>query len=413
MKTLKKAIKISLILLSICLTNCSTDDIIDETPSAPLEVTPNTITLECDYNTDTILTNHSNGVDYIVDCQVNIDALVTIEPGTTIIFKTGTSLYVNSGGALSADGIAESPITFKGEQNIKGYWRGVGFESNDVRNKLNYVKINNAGSSPINSTWYNQKAAVVVFKTIHTGKLSIKNTIIENTDGIGLAVMNHITNYNSADLNVFSNNTFNNNSGAAVRVSAEHVEKIESNSTYTNNGFNGVSIRESKLDDGIEHIWQGIDYYIDGEIDIRKGIKILPGAKLQFSPNGFLVAKYNNAYINAVGTASENIIFTGHVTTPGSWKGIYILDSNNVQNKFSYCKISYGGSASQTLVSNKSNLTLFNGSYAQVTNCEISNSNGCGIIVGVSTITGFSACTINQSNNTFQNNVSNDFCDQG
>lgn len=413
MKITQQLLLVLIALVALTTFSCSSDN------EAPTDTNNNTvisqdaITLACDINDDTTLTNHAEGVDYIVECNVDVKALLTIEPGTTIVFKSDKSIYVDTGGALSAIGTSSNQITFKGEQAIPGYWKGIGFESNDVRNELNFTVISDAGSSPIASTWYNKKAAVVILKTVNTGKLSLKNSTIQNTNGIGLVAMNHITNYSIADLHAFSNNNFNNNSSYAVRVSSKHVGKIDSNSTYINNGFDGVSIRESRLNEGTNHTWQGINYSIDGEIDVRDGLTILAGANLQFTPNGFIRVKGNNAYINATGAQNNKITFTGEVTTPGSWKGLYFFQSNNIQNNFNHCEILYGGSAAHTFVNNKANLTLFDGSKVNVTNSELSNSDGCGIIIGSNTGSGWAQCFITQSNNTFNNNSGNDTCNQG
>ncbi|WP_299365439.1 hypothetical protein [Winogradskyella sp.] len=405
MKTLKLFIPI-VIFLFISIFSCSSDDQ-ENLNSDNNNNASNAIPLECDINEDVTLMNHSEGIDYVIDCNLEINAIVTIEPGTTFIFKSDGSMYVNDDGALSAIGTDTNPIIFQGEEPVAGFWRGIGFESNDVRNELNHVIVTDAGSSPINSTWVNQKVAVVIYKTTTTGKLTIKNTTIENTDGIGLLVMNNITGTSIADLRNFENNTFNNNIGQAVRLSAKHVQKIDANSTYTNNGFDGISIRESKLNDNTNHVWQGLNYKIDGEIEVEKGLSILPGAHLEFTPNGFMSIDGDNAYLNAEGS-----IFTGEVNIPGSWKGLYYFDTNNTQNRLSNCEISYGGSDSHNFVSNRANITIFHGSRLTVNNCTISNSGGCGIVVGTSN-SGWDQCIFNGNSNSYNSIASNNICDEG
>lgn len=361
--------------------------------------TTEAITISKNYTTNTILENHTTGVDYIIDGQIEIKSLVTIEPGTTIIFKSDASLFVDkNGGVLSAIGTVTEPITFKGEQSTSGFWRGIGFYSADTRNELNHVIITDAGSNPVKDLYYDYKTAIVVIDGSTVGKLSLKNSIIKNNDGIGLAIEN------DASLREYSNNNFEKNTEQAVRLSANNVSKIDSNSTYTDNGFNGVSIRKSILNEGIEHTWKGINYKVDGKITIKKGLKILPSANLEFTSNGYIFVDKSNAYINALGTASNNITFTGEVSSSGSWKGIGIHSANTL-NQFNYCNITYAGSDRiHPWVTQKAILTLYDAlgttSKVIVKNCNIGYSDGHGIIVEDNSV-------LTQSGNSFTSIVGN------
>ncbi len=378
----------------------------DEMPSSGDPVsTNNAIVIDSDLREEMTLKNHAEGVDYIIENRVKIRSFITIEPGTTLAFKSDASLYVYEG-FLSAKGTLESPILFQGEEQVSGFWRGIGFESSDVRNELNHVIIKDAGSNPISSTWYGSKAAVVVFRTVNKGKLTMKNSLIKETDGFGLVSMNGTT------IQKFENNKLEGNKRAAIRVDAINAAMIDEMTTFSNNKFNGVSVRETKISSGSEYVWKSHDYFIDGKIDVRTGLKIESGAKLLFSPAGFIRVEGDNAFLNAVGDVNNKIVFTGEVTTSPSWKGISFFKTNNVSNKLSFCEVSYGGSEAQEFVKNKANITLFDGSVVTVENTDVSNSGGCGIVVGEKEIIGWRACTLKGGNNNFTANNSSSICNQ-
>jgi hypothetical protein len=49
---------------------------------------------------------------YRIECDIRVDATLTIDPGATLKFDTGHGMYVSATGTLSASGTAASPIVF-------------------------------------------------------------------------------------------------------------------------------------------------------------------------------------------------------------------------------------------------------------------------------------------------------------
>ncbi|MCS6818658.1 MAG: hypothetical protein NZ522_01815, partial [Chitinophagales bacterium] len=91
-----------------------------------------------DINADITWADRGDGIDYILDCVVNVNAKLTIEPGVVIVCKNGSGIVINSGGALKAVGTADKKIQFKGETDVQGAWKGLYFKSNSVFNELNH-----------------------------------------------------------------------------------------------------------------------------------------------------------------------------------------------------------------------------------------------------------------------------------
>ncbi len=86
----------------------------------------------------------------------------------------------------------------------------------------------------------------------------------------------------------------------------------------------------------------GVDYIVKGEVSIKNMLTIEPGTEIQFDNCASLLIE-DGGGLNATGTASKPIIFTGKEKTKGFWKGIYYIGSNTVNNKLVYCTVEYGG----------------------------------------------------------------------
>jgi len=72
---------------------------------------------------------------------------LTLEPGVILKFTANSSLRVDSGGSLTAEGTALSPIVLTAVDPTPGFWFGVEiFGSNSSRNSLEFVQIEYAGA---------------------------------------------------------------------------------------------------------------------------------------------------------------------------------------------------------------------------------------------------------------------------
>ena len=132
-----------------------------------------------------------------------IEGAVTVRPGARFLGAPNAGLQVGTNGSLNAVGTSGSPITFLGEQNIAGFWRGLQFLSNNVKNVLTNVEVANGGSSGFDGA--NRKANIELDLS---GRLNITNSTIRTSDGWGIYV-------DSGTLTQ-SGNSFNNNKSGNV-----------------------------------------------------------------------------------------------------------------------------------------------------------------------------------------------------
>ena len=88
-------------------------------------------------------------VPFLVTDRLNIEANLTLSPGTIFLFeeRAGLNMRGAAGGSLNADAGGGEQIIFRGVELTRGYWAGLDFNnSNSPNNVLNNVLIMDAGS---------------------------------------------------------------------------------------------------------------------------------------------------------------------------------------------------------------------------------------------------------------------------
>jgi len=152
--------------------------------------------------------------DHFVEDQ---DAVITIEPGTTLEFDTGSGLRVNSG-ALRAVGTSEDRIVFTSASGNPDDWRGLGISSNSDENALDFVTMENAGR-----TWtpINDRNATNLFVD-EFSRVAVTNSAFNDSGGWGIYVSANAGVTDAAgdpiDPFVEGDNTFSGNVSGAVSL---------------------------------------------------------------------------------------------------------------------------------------------------------------------------------------------------
>ncbi len=154
-------------------------------------------------NTYYLLSNSSN--------NLNINADLIIEAGTDFKATKKLEIYVNAKGSINAVGKSGKKITFKGDLETFGHWRGIKIQSPSSKNVLKYVEIVHAGNRA--HYWDGQSAVWVSSK--NNGNLTFKNCEIHHNKDWGLTVIQ--------------------SKGATVTPSTE--KKLESQNNFHDNGL--------------------------------------------------------------------------------------------------------------------------------------------------------------------------------
>src|SRR5690606_6318641 len=125
--------------------------------------------------------------------------------------------------SLSAKGTSAQPIVLKGAVSGQGYWRGLLFDSSNIKNELKYVTIDGAGGQAFNSN--NDRGALIIWAG---GRLALTNSVVTNSASYGLNA-----GYHDATLDL-QNNEFSSNN-APVKINPKYIDNINNSNTYTGN----------------------------------------------------------------------------------------------------------------------------------------------------------------------------------
>lgn len=138
------------------------------------------------------------------------------------------------------------------------------------------------------------------------------------------------------------------------------------------NLFNQAATNYELVDLGLE-----VDYIVNCKMPVYCDLKILPGVTIAFTTNAGLKV-YSAGSINAVSTPNGPILLTGVDKVAGSWAGVYV-ESSDVKNIFSDCKVEYAGGDSFNSNDDKGAFILYANSSMDISNTTIQNCMNYGI----------------------------------
>ncbi len=340
-------------------------------------------------DTDENVTWNALNVPYRMANNVEqIASDITIMPGAEFLGQPNGGLEVTPNGSLNAVGTVTDNISFVGEQDVRGYWKGLAIESNNTSNELTHVVISNGGEEGFDGA--NLKANIMVDQS---GRVKITNTISSMSGGYGL-----YTRQLESALSEFADNTFTDNV-APVMTRINHYHYFDSNSDYTGNDDDYIDSYWSNVDVTADVSWNALNVpfrMADNVEEIDADVTIQAGANFIGQPNGGFEVNANGS-LNAVGTVSSKITFVGEQDVTGYWKGLRFL-SNNASNVLTHTVISNGGEEGFDGANRKANVEVGTSGILTLTDSEISNSGGNGIRVQ-------SGGGLTQSNLIFSGNV--------
>lgn len=361
MKTIKK---LSILLLSfITIIGCKEDE---NKPVQP-------VTLSCSDFESTgalLIENRGTGVDYIIDCHMEIYGDLTIESGVTIEFTDNGSISINETGSISAVGTEINPILFTAKDKVKGAWKGIYINSEDVKNTLQFCTIDYAASSAFNSN--GDLGALVLWANT---KVNISDCTISNSKHYGINAS-----YEGCIMTL--NNLTITNCAMPMFIKPNYVQFIQGGS-FTGNTTDVIHLQSFATGEIVEaQTWTdlGLPYRVQtgGYLYVNDGaFRIEEGVTLEFeSGTGLFIDQYGA--FAAIGTAAKPILFTGVDKSAGSWGSIYFNFTNSPLNEISYATIEYGGEATEEgaiYMWASPDLKLNNVAFSNIESCAVFDSN--------------------------------------
>jgi hypothetical protein len=320
-----------------------------------------------DISTNTLWTSDKT---YIIENSIFVNANLTIEPGTVIKFKTGSALTFGfeSNTTLIANGTADNRIVFTSYSPTptSGSWNGVFFYSNTLQNSsVSFCDFEYAGA--------NDNDAIGLYGC----KITFNNNRIKHAKKVAIG-----TNYYGSFV-AMSGNIIETPGTHAISISPNAIHTLGTNNTISCNPGYGILVESGELlaSNSTNATWrkQTVPYIFDGFVAVETNLTIEAGTVLKFNAYGLLRFGFESTVtVNAIGTATNPIIFTSSNSTPaaGAWNGIEVFSNTTSNSKFEYCQFNYAGKGGWN-ESSALYVTYCNG--LTVKNCSFNNSAGWGI----------------------------------
>ncbi|MBB3699403.1 PKD domain-containing protein [Flammeovirga yaeyamensis] len=323
-------------------------------------------------NSDRTLTNRIEDPtlpDYIASSDVILQANLTIEAGVKIVFVSESGIDVTSSAYLKAIGTAQEPIILTGVNQLVGAWKGLNIQSNNSNNILDYVEIDYAGQKGFDGA--NHKTNIMINDQ---SSISISNSKLTNGGGYGLYLREKTSN-----LTIFSNNIITLNA-TAVSAQFHHFHFFDETSDYTGNTNDYIEGMWSATHSDEDMTWNAINvpYKLAENIEVIESDIIIAAGTTIIGSNESGLQILAGGSLNAVGTASDIIIFRGEESLSGKWRGLS-FHSNSTNNELTYVEISDAGQKGFDGGNEKANIMVDGDGRLKMTHTKSYNSAGYGL----------------------------------
>lgn len=340
-----------------------------------------------------------NGVDYIVNNNLEVNASLVIKPGVTVMFKDGAGIQVNEEGSLQAIGTSSNEIHFTSESGKRGSWRGITILSSKTSNALSYCKVEHGGG---NNTY--GKANIIIGSGSNVATAEISNSEITAGKYDGLYVSQ------GSSIHHFSGNKIHTNSEFPMSIHISGASSLDNSNTFSNNGKEFIRLFSNDATPIVQPITiknLTSNQLIDGTVTSANVFTIQAGADVYMNTHSGIVIDGTNgqAYFNAVGTVAQPINISAIYNGTGVWNSIRFRSSDSNSNRIEYCNISGGGLSSngfEGMINLESGAGMNN---VTIRNSKIMNSASTGIYIQTNNEYNSDISTANSFANCAKGNV--------
>ncbi len=343
-------------------------------------------------------------VPYFVRGDISItNSQFSIARGATFLFDAERRMVIGSGSVITMSGTEDEPITFSASQQTPGWWQGmVIIGTTHPNNIMEHVNIEYGGRSAYHSSTEPANLTIARSVSSNIASVTLRNSTMSNSAGYGLFL------HENGSMQGSENNTYTDNDEGPVRAYTSGAHYFDSESSFSGNGSNDyVWINANTQSQSAT--WQALDvpYAMMGESRVNSGsFTIAPGAEFAFDVAAGLILS-GDVTLTIEGTAAEPIIFTGMEQSPGWWKGVYVIGTQQPNNKMEHVIIEYAGSSAWHSSVQPANLVVgrsVSSNYARLDlrNSTMRFSNGQGLHVHEGSQINNDVCEVNE----FQGNAS-------
>ncbi len=275
------------------------------------------------------------GVPLRLEGSATFEGALELLAGLEIEFPLDGALRITTTGSIDAQGAPESPVTLRGIQNERGYWKGLSVESKATANALRHCVVENAGAS----RWNGASESVTGIWLPNQSKLIVSDSVLRGSGGSALGSQG------GADISGFANNTIEDNA-STLMVSPNMAADIEPSNTFTGNDDAFVRVESTAGHGSLEDAgtWDALDvpYRVLERMRVEAAWQLAAGAVVEVG-QGVNIIVDEAGSVSAIGTADAPVRFVGAEAQRGYWQGLEI-HSITASNEFDHAEFLHAGS---------------------------------------------------------------------
>jgi hypothetical protein len=265
------------------------------------------------------------------DLRVAAGATLRFVPGVTLSFAPETGLTVDPGGSLRTTGDDGASVTFTGERERPGSWRGIEYEGPDdgVGDLvLHNVVLEYAGSG--------DRAALEISGATESGTVSITDGLVRKNAGTGVGIASGV------GVDAFEGNRITGNGGTPIACTATVVDDLATDNEFAGNDDDAVAVEAATVETPATWTDLGVPYRIDETPTVASHLTVESGTTVEFDRSQGLRVVESGA-LTATGEPDSPVTFTGRSADPGYWAGLWFEDSDREENRLENVVVEYGG----------------------------------------------------------------------
>ena len=327
------------------------------------------------------------GIAYLVKGLLTFNKDLGITKGVEIYFGTEGGIRVNAN--LTVSGHDTAIVYMNGLNPVPGSWKGIQVIGGHAG--FAYASILNAGGGLLPEQ--DESAALIT-----EGTLSMDHCTLSGSGGLGIHLPGtaHIQFFDN-----FKDNIIENNSGAAVRIRMDDVNKVVNGNTIRSGSETVAAVEVHMGVDDALGTWINLDAEIDYlileplKIKATKNLIVEAGSTIQLLAGRYIEV---SGGLQVNGQADAPVTIEGSLSKKGQWDGLFLNSTQEIL--FNHAVIRDGGGA----LEDKGNVIVeATAADVSITNAEIVNSKGYGVLVK----SGASDFGINDpvSNNTLEGDL--------
>jgi len=307
---------------------------------------------------------------YVVDGNVGLSNILTVQPGTVVKFKPGSGLELQGTGRIEAVGTAATPIFFTSikDDSHGGDTNTDGSTSTPGRKDWNHINLNGKNGSRLEycQLLYGGNGTLSYTLALFNGSATVRHCTFAHNAGGGNNQPGALHADEALANTVIESNTFYDNE---LPLRVNNLFSLDNSNSFQNpqnaaqkNDFQGIWVEDTSTpsqalswgETEVPYVLENT--YWESALTLGAGVtlKLLPNALMQLNSGGKLLAR---------GTSAQPIVFTsykddahggdtnhdGTNTTAAKKDWRNLVMGSTAGSELDYCQFFYGGNGGNTL----------------------------------------------------------------